>query len=419
MKLGALKTALKSAHEKGFFYLLSTNYLTQALGFGTFLILAKLFTPAEVGQIKIIQSYTVIFTLLAGFGFNTAALRYCAIPESDQERAAIFRAALRFTLLASFASLALFWILCWWGFREAEEKRTWFLTYSFVIPLSSLAALMVSYLHANKQVKIMAGLQSALKAISFGFVLASSFAAGMAGYIAASVFGAFFVLAGLAVQVRMMISFRGEKLLPAGFVAMSLWSLAANGVGTVSGLADVFLLDRFMPDRSDIGFYSIATFFMTGAAQVTAAVQWMASPYFAERSGNSDWVRKSLFKSQGIAMMLSLPVAVAVYVGAWLVIHLYYGAGAYSRILDFLPVLLLRFIVDSSYALIAIALFGAGRIALNFLTGLAILVVSVAVGYWALPRFGTVGVAWGQVAGSLVGLMIQLTAARKILGGRP
>jgi O-antigen/teichoic acid export membrane protein len=66
--------------------------------------------------------------------------------------------------------------------------------------------------------------------------------------------------------------------------------------------------------------------------------------------------------------------------------------------------------------LIAIALLGAGRIWINFSTGLAVAVVSAIIGYWAIPVFGTQGAAWGQVAGSLAGLVIQLIASKRALG---
>ncbi len=69
---------LKWLYSKGFFHLLSVNFLAQFLGFGTVLIFPKLLTAVEIGQLRILQTYTGLFAVLAGFGLSTSLLKYCA-----------------------------------------------------------------------------------------------------------------------------------------------------------------------------------------------------------------------------------------------------------------------------------------------------------------------------------------------------
>lgn len=69
---------LRDILNKGFFHLLSANFIIGFLGFGSQLLVAKFLTPVELGQIRTMQSFIGVATILAGFGFNTAVLKLCS-----------------------------------------------------------------------------------------------------------------------------------------------------------------------------------------------------------------------------------------------------------------------------------------------------------------------------------------------------
>jgi O-antigen/teichoic acid export membrane protein len=408
---------VRRAYDKGFFHLLSTNFLTQALGFGTLLVLAKIFTPEEVGLLKILQSYGGVFTLLAGFGINTAVLRYCAIPESNDERQAIFRGGLRLAYLIAALAWTLFVLLSLSGFRSSSgDARKWFLLYSLVIPFMGLTTLFSAYLHANKLMKIMANLQGGFRALTFLLVLGIGYFVGFGGFVVGSVIGGALLLFAHVRQVSRLMPLRGSHVMPSGFVAMAAWSLAANGIGMLGGYADVFLLDRYMPDRAQIGYYSVATFFMLAAMQVTGAIQAIATPYFAEKTHDRVWTRKYLLRIQTLTMLCSVPVALSTFGAAWILVNYYYDA-SYSRVLDVLPFLLVRYFIHASHAVIGIALLTARRVDINFMAATLSAFANFIAGYVLLPRFGLDGVAMGQLVGPLLSLLVTIAAARYVFGG--
>ena len=61
--------------EKGFFHLLSVNLFSQLFSFITSLLVAKFLTPAEYGNLKVLQTYINIFVLVATFGFSSSVLK--------------------------------------------------------------------------------------------------------------------------------------------------------------------------------------------------------------------------------------------------------------------------------------------------------------------------------------------------------
>ena len=79
---------------KGFFHLLSVNLLAQALGLGTILVVAKFLSPRELGEVRILQSYTALIIAVAAFGYDTAILKVCSEARPLEERLAILRLGL-------------------------------------------------------------------------------------------------------------------------------------------------------------------------------------------------------------------------------------------------------------------------------------------------------------------------------------
>ena len=69
---------IKDINKKGFFHLLSAKFLLRFFGFGSQLLVIKFLSATEMGQIKTMQSFISVATLLAGFGFNTAVLKICS-----------------------------------------------------------------------------------------------------------------------------------------------------------------------------------------------------------------------------------------------------------------------------------------------------------------------------------------------------
>jgi O-antigen/teichoic acid export membrane protein len=104
-------------------------------------------------------------------------------------------------------------------------------------------------------------------------------------------------------------------------------------------------------------------------------------------------------------------VAVVIYLVALVAVPLVYGP-QYQSTLVYLPILLLRFVVWSSYAIIGVALFGLGLVRYNVIAIALATPIGFVLSYLWLRHYGIVGLAWAQVVTAVCMLGIQLIQAR-------
>jgi O-antigen/teichoic acid export membrane protein len=383
--------------QKGFFDLLSVNFLTQFLGFGSILLVAKFLTPVELGEIKILQSYTSLFVILAGFGFNTAVLKICAEDRPEQEKYGILRLGVIRTLMATGIVFALLVLLSLNNvIISSPHLSFWFIIYALTIPLSVLTGLFIVFLQAQKRIKIMARSQAIIKIQSLLLVVVSTWLWGFKGFIFATI--AAFAVGLLPLLYQVGIKFLGISLdnAPQYFMRYALFSLLANGVGVLGQQGDIFVLDHFATDREMIGYYSLAVIFMIAASNVTNAVQSIVTPYFSEHAEDATWFRRQLITNQMRMVALSVVVAFGVYVGASIVVPLVYGT-SYQPVLTFLAILLIKYVIWSSCAIMGSALLGIGLMHYNFVVVSITTPITLILSYLLLQQWGMIGVAWAQV----------------------
>ncbi len=403
---------LRSAREKGFFDLLVVNFFNQFLGFGTTLLVAKFLTPIELGEVRILQSYTAVFAVFAVFGINTAVLKNCSEDRDSQDRQRILRAAVVRSLATTAIALVALIALSAGGIvTSTRHLSVWLIIYALAIPFSTSTTVLISFLQALKQIKEMARAQAWIKAQSFVAIALGTWLWGFAGFVFSTIAAR---IAGLIPMRRQVgsrfLAARGGKL-PADFAHIAVFSVLANGVGMIGRFSDIFILDHFAAQRAAIGCYSLATIFALGASQVTATVQSIATPYFSERADDPAWVRSRLVRNQIRVIMVSIVVAIGVYGMAWLLISTVYAA-SYRLTLSYLPILLLRYVLWSSYSVIGVALLGLGYVRYNSVVVMVATPVGLVLSYVLLERAGITGVAWAQVFTALGTLLALLFACR-------
>lgn len=403
---------LRALQRRGFFHLLTANFLTQFLGFGTMLLAAKFLAPSELGEVKVLQSYTALFIVLGGLGYNAAVLKRCSEALSDVESAQALHLGLHRALLGSLAALVLVIALVAAGWLTASTHLArWLPVYAAIIPFAVTTNILIIYLQARNRIKEMARAQTLIKLESFAAIVTATWLWGFPGFIVATLVAYVVSLLPVLKEIRPAWLLRPPIASPPGFTNLALWSLMANGVAIVGQYTDIFILDHFAEDRSAIGYYSLATIFVLAAVQVTTTVQSIATPEFSHRARDEAWVRRHLAKQQVRLAGLSGVVAAAVYLGALVVVPPVYGP-RYHSTLVYLPILLLRFVVWSSYAIIGVALFGLGLVRYNVMAVAVATPLGFVLSYVWLRRFGMVGLAWAQVVTALCTLCIQLVQAR-------
>jgi O-antigen/teichoic acid export membrane protein len=408
---------LRRLHNRGFFHLLTANFLTQAMGFGTSLFVAKFLTPVELGEVKVLQSYTTVFIVLAGLGYNAAVLKRCSETLDDAEYARTLHLALHRALLGSFLALVLVVGLVEAGLLTASAHLArWLPVYAAIIPFTVTTNILIVYLQARNRITEMARAQTVIKLESFVAVVTATWLWGFPGFVFATLVAYVAGLLPVLKEIRPAWLLRPPIASPAGFAKLAHWSLLANGIAIVGLYTDIFMLDHFVEDRSGIGYYTLATIFVLAAMQVTTTVQAIATPEFSHRAGDAAWFRRNLPKQQARLTALSWVVAVVLYLVALVTVPLVYGP-RYHSTLVYLPILLLRFVVWSSYAIIGVALFGLGLVRYNVIAIAVATPIGFVLSYLWLRHYGIVGLAWAQVATALCTLGIQLIQARIGLRG--
>lgn len=397
--------------QKGFFDLLSVNFLTQFLGFGSVLLVAKFLTPVELGEVKILQSYTAIFVILAGFGFNTAVLKVCAENRPDQEKAGILRLVVSRAGIATAFTLVLVVILALTGvITSSPSLSKWLIVYACSIPLQVLTGIFIVFLQAQKKIKEMARSQAIVKVQSVLLIVFSAWLWGFKGFIFATIIAYGLGLWPFLRQIGLKFLTAPLEQKPAHFMQYAFFSVLANGVSQLGQYGDVFILDHFAADRVSIGYYALALIFVTAASQVTGTVQSITTPYFSEHAHDEAWFRRQLIRNQGRMALLSVVVAVGVYILAAILIPLVYGPD-YSPTLTYLVILLIKYVVWSSCAVIGVSLLGLGLMHYNFAVVAITTPTGLVISYFFLQWFGIVGVAWGQVGLSLIQFLLVMGAS--------
>ena len=201
------------------------------------------------------------------------------------------------------------------------------------------------------------------------------------------------------------------------FFKYGLFSFLANGLYQLGLFSDIFVLDHYSSDRAGIGFYALALIFITAANQVTATVQSITTPYFSEHSESKLWFRKQIILNQVRMFLLSIIVAAVVYVIARIFIPIVYG-NDYSVTFQFLSVLLIKYIVWSSCAIISTALLGIGLMHYNVIIVSIVTPVSFLLSYFLFQTNGIVGVAWAQVIATFLMFILLLIAGKYVLAKR-
>jgi O-antigen/teichoic acid export membrane protein len=390
---------IRSVYHKGFFHLLSVNFLTQFLGFGTTLLVAKLLSPVELGEIKILQSYSGLFVVLGGFGINTAVLKICSEKHDEQYKGHILRYALVRSMLCATIALGLIVLLTLTGVITSSRRLSlWLVVYSLIVPFAVVSEILTVFIQALKKIKEMARAQAVIKVQSFILIVMCTWLWGFRGFVLATISAYIVGVVPLLRQVGLKYLSTvagGVTGIPKLFSHIALFSMLANGVGLIGRYADIFILDHFVSNRAEIGYYSLATIFVLGATQVTNTVQSIATPYFSEHAGEEMWFRRQVVINQTRMAALSVMVAVLSYGVAFFFVPYFYGP-AYHSTLVYLAILLIRYVVWSSYAILGVAVVGLGLVRLNFVASIICTSINLSLTYLLLQRFGIVGVAWAQ-----------------------
>jgi len=170
-------------YKRGFFHLLSANIFIQLVSFASQLFVAGILAPADMGRIKIIQTYLSIFSIVAGMGFNTSVLKLCSEERSFSDKKKIFQSALLFTILSTLSLYFIIIILNAFGILSTDKIiQTLIPLGLFPIVTNSLFMVFVAYFQATKKIKLISNLTVLNKLIAIIAIISFTCWLGIKGY---------------------------------------------------------------------------------------------------------------------------------------------------------------------------------------------------------------------------------------------
>lgn len=405
--------------DKGFFRLLSANFLIQVVAFASQLFVANLLIPDDVGRIKIIQTYFSVFAIIAGMGLNVSTLKLCSENRSSIEKQQLFTSAILFTLLSSVIIYILALILCLLNVFSTDSLIiSLFPIGLFPLISSTLLTLFVSYFQASKQIKRMSNITISNKLISIFSIVLFTWIWGIKGYYIA--FNLSFILLIIACYVilkpELKFDFSISKL-KANFKHHQQYArhaVYANFLYEIAGYIDLFLVSYFISDMYSIGQYSLALTLTVALKVLPTTVQQIASPYFSGYQNNKT-VFLSTFKQYNklLTIIVSLTLLLALSLSSW-GIHLLFN-NKYNDAIPLFQLLAIGWSLRQLIQLQSAALFGLGKINYNALISLFSLLLNLPMYYVALKYYGLQGLAFASILSGVWVIIISKHYYRKAL----
>jgi O-antigen/teichoic acid export membrane protein len=284
---------------------------------------------------------------------------------------------------------------------SSESLAFWLSVYAIVIPFGVFTDILIAYLQATKHIREMARAQAIIRFQSFTLVVMATWLYGMPGFIFATICAYIVGLIPLLWQVKLNFFKYSIKAIPNTFYNIAIFSALANSVATLRQYSDIFILDLFTQNRTEIGYYSLATIFVLAASQITSTVQAISTPYLSERASDLVWFRSKVFDTQLRMSLLSMAVGVGIYILCWLLVHFFYGI-TYQSTITYASILIIRYIIWSSCAVIGPALFALEMVRYNFVSAVISTLFGIFFSYHWLQQFGIIGVAWAQVIAAII-----------------
>jgi O-antigen/teichoic acid export membrane protein len=271
------------------------------------------------------------------------------------------------------------------------------------------------YFQALKQIQLMSKAQTYIRLFIFGFFVFITYFYGLIGFILSSVVAVNLALVPLIIILKRNLSGSIEvtHIFSRSFF-LAKYSVAANAFIALAQNIDIIMLNYLINDRTSLGYYGLASLFIFGLTQVTSTVQTISTPYFSEKSDDKREFLRVLKKYQKLLMMLSIFITMVAIIVIPSFIRYFYGDD-YNSTARYFKILIFRYLFDSFFALLGVAIVGLGMMKYNFYSSLIYLPISIALSYVFIQKYGVIGAAIAQALTYFIILIIVYFMTRHVV----
>lgn len=397
--------------DRGLPHVMVANIAQQAAAFLGVLLIAKLLAPDEFALVRLALAYVGIATVLATGGITTPILRYCAdVALSHIERQSLLAVGIRQVLaISAVVTLGALGLVLAWPMGALQLGV--YATYALQLPGLALASLLLVYLQAVQQFKILAYYQVAIRVMTMALSVGATYFCGLIGFLVVTLITAYMVCVPLLAISSPQFRAPAPCTVPADFSRLAFYSVLGTVVTALGQYADVIMLDLVGTPKEMIAVYSLATVFFFAALAVGGAVQSVATPMFTALINDPKLFKRQLLRWSLLLSAGAIPVAVALVLVAKAVETWFLGS-SYTGLSGILAILMLKFFLWSTFAVGGAALVGVGAIRQGAWIAALTTILSVAIGLPLCERYGIYGAAWAQVLVGLVSAALILSVVR-------
>lgn len=395
-----IKELLKSFYNKGFYHLLSANALIQIVAFASQLLVAGIISPDDLGRIKIIQTYSALFIIVAGLGFNASTLKLCAENKDTNNQHIFFSSAFWLTFISSTGCYIIAITLNYFNLFSKDTNISYLIPIGFLpIIETSLFAVFISYFQAVKRIKILSVITIGNRILSMFAIIGATLYIGIKGY---------YIAYNLSYIIMLILCFRLIRPLPiknfynnSGNYLNKHWKYAKPSVfafllSETSAFVDILLINYLCRDIKEIGFYSFALTICIIFRLLPSTVQQISIPYLTSLQydkASFNYAYKKYNKLLFIAITFILIIAILLYQP---LIHFIFH-GKYDSSNKFFPWIAIGWSFRQAALLQTGAVFSLGRIKYNTYTSIITLIVSIITIYIGIYYFGIAGACYAGI----------------------
>jgi len=399
-------TEIQSVAKKGFFHLFAVNGLIYIAGFVSQLFVAGILDPADIGRIKIMQTYLGMASLIGGFGFNTSLLKLASEQRSEVEKADLLHLSIFIAIVSFLIFYLVFFILANTSLISSDYLISKLFPYYslFLLPLI-IQTMQLSYYQAIKELKKMAIIQFYTKLISVGLIIAATYIYKLEGYIIiVSITGfisVFSLKKGMHGFTKNMIKFRFKFHYLNMMWKLARYALLANLTGTLLATLDIYLINYLIKDRIEVGYYMFALTILSIYQIIPTSIQQVAFPYFSSKSENYvSWLNTYKKYNKLNHIILSILCLAGIIIIPTLVKFAF--SHKYDASLVYFEFLSIAWLLQFLNMIKATALMGYGKFNINFYVSLTGLVICSPLLYFLIKLYGLNGALIGRIISGIV-----------------
>lgn len=413
-----ISSLFKTVHEKGFFHLLSANIFIQIVAFASQLFVAGILMPDDVGRIKIIQTFLSIFSIIGGLGFNGAILKLCSENRDEAETKKLFKTGLFYTFLTTFLSYFIIIILNFTGVLSPDKIVRWIFPLAiFPLITSTLYNSYVSYFQARKNIKLISNITTLNKTFSIIFIIIFTYFWKINGYYIAYNIGfiatliVVFFVSKSEINIKNITISEIKSFLPQHwkYAKPTLW---ATLLAEFAAYVDIILLNYFIKDMFEIGFYGFALTLTVMLRILPATVQQISTPYFSSFSDEIEKFKQTYHKYSKLLIaiiIITLIISILIVPPA---IH-YLFNGKYDKSMIFFIPLAIGWSIRQYNQIQSAALFGLGKINFIAYSQIISLIFNIILLFFTIHFYGIIGASYASIACSAFSVIILNILLRK------